>query len=58
MLALVNYMVDYSIINVVKDQMMGVELEETQNEFYESQYGDFESLINERRERDTMLQGV
>ena len=52
-----NYFLDTSLYNVMKDEIMGqLEVEEnaaaTEHAYYESMYGDFESLVNKRREED------
>lgn len=44
-----NYLLDSSLYNVVKDEILGMENEEdftTEHAYYESMYGDFESLVN------------
>ena len=52
-----NYILDTSLYNVMKDEIMGqLEVEDnfqaTEHAYYESMYGDFESLVNQRREED------
>lgn len=50
-------MADSSVYDVVKDQLSGNYDDETEFEehkFYESRYGDFESLVNKRRQLDVL----
>ena len=56
----VSYMADTSIFTVIKDQLMSdVEhVNYSQDDYYESMYGDFESMVEERRQRDRIMIGV
>lgn len=57
---IISYVADTSIFSVIQHQLANdVEYaKDTQDDYYESMYGDFESLIEERRERDRLLIGV
>lgn len=59
----ISWLVDFSVFKVMNEQIFGTEeaeydVKDPQDNYYESMYGDFESMIADRRRNDRLLLGV